>query len=289
MRALKISQQITNCDSNSLELYLKEIGKIAVLSTEKENILTARISEGDRKALEELINANLRFVVSVAKQYQNMGVKLSDLINEGNMGLIKAAERFDRTRGFKFITYAVWWIRQSIISSIADNSRMVRLPLHKIRIKNKINKAVNDFKHENFREPSTEELSDLLKLPPQNIEENLNFSNIHFLSMDEPFGEGNERMSDLMPNEDSPNPEHGLIKNSLYTDLERLLRTLKPRDANILRKFYGLNGYNAQALEDIGDDIGLTRERVRQIKEQSLKKLKNNQYSNKLLKEYISI
>ncbi|GAB1452427.1 RNA polymerase sigma factor RpoD/SigA [Draconibacterium sp.] len=289
MRALKISQQITNCDSNSLELYLKEIGKIAVLSTEKENILTARISEGDRKALEELINANLRFVVSIAKQYQNMGVKLSDLINEGNMGLIKAAERFDRTRGFKFITYAVWWIRQSIISSIAENSRMVRLPLHKIRIKNKINKAVNDFKHENFREPSTEELSDLLKLPPQNIEENLNFSNIHFLSMDEPFGEGNERMSDLMPNEDSPNPENGLIKNSLYTDLERLLRTLKPRDANILRKFYGLNGYNAQALEDIGDDIGLTRERVRQIKEQSLKKLKNNQYSNKLLKEYISI
>lgn len=289
MRALKISQQITNCDSNSLELYLKEIGKIAVLSTEKENILTARISEGDRKALEELINANLRFVVSIAKQYQNMGVKLSDLINEGNMGLIKAAERFDRTRGFKFITYAVWWIRQSIISSIAENSRMVRLPLHKIRIKNKISKAVNDFKHENFREPSTEELSDLLKLPPQNIEENLNFSNIHFLSMDEPFGEGNERMSDLMPNEDSPNPENGLIKNSLYTDLERLLRTLKPRDANILRKFYGLNGYNAQALEDIGDDIGLTRERVRQIKEQSLKKLKNNQYSNKLLKEYISI
>jgi RNA polymerase primary sigma factor len=289
MRALKISQQITNCDSNSLELYLKEIGKIAVLSTEKENILTARISEGDRKALEELINANLRFVVSIAKQYQNMGLKLSDLINEGNMGLIKAAERFDRTRGFKFITYAVWWIRQSIISSIAENSRMVRLPLHKIRIKNKISKAVNDFKHENFREPSTEELSDLLKLPPQNIEENLNFSNIHFLSMDEPFGEGNERMSDLMPNEDSPNPENGLIKNSLYTDLERLLRTLKPRDANILRKFYGLNGYNAQALEDIGDDIGLTRERVRQIKEQSLKKLKNNQYSNKLLKEYISI
>jgi RNA polymerase primary sigma factor len=289
MRQLIISHQITNRDSNSLELYLKEISKIEVLSTEKEIVLASRISEGDHQALGELVNANLRFVVSVAKQYQNMGIKLSDLINEGNLGLIKAAERFDKTRGFKFITYAVWWIRQSIMQAIAENSRIVRLPVHKIGLKNKISKAFNHLSHEYFREPTIEELSDLLELQPVIVEDAMNFSHFHYLSMDAPLGEGNESMYDLMLNEDSPNPESGLIKNSLRTDIERLLSTLKTRDANILRCFFGLNGYMAKPLDKIGDDFGLTRERVRQIKEKSLEKLKNHQYSNQLLKEYICI
>jgi RNA polymerase primary sigma factor len=270
-------------------MYLCEISKIAILSPEKETELAGRVAEGDTQALGELVNANLRFVVSVAKQYQNMGIRLSDLINEGNLGLIKAAKRFDRTRGFKFITYAVWWIRQSIMQAIAENSRTVRLPLHKIGLKNKINKAFNHLSHENFREPTIDELSVLLEMQPVIIEDAITFTNVHFLSMDEPLGEGNESMYDQMMNEDSPNPEFGLIKNSLRTDIERLLCTLNPRDANILRYFFGLNGYIAQPLDKIGDDFGLTRERVRQIKEQSLEKLKNHQYSNKLLKEYICI
>jgi len=289
MRALKISHQITNRDSLTLEMYFSEISKIAIMSPEKEIEMAGRVTDGDTQALGELVKANLRFVVSVAKQYQNMGIKLSDLINEGNLGLIKAAKRFDRTRGFKFITYAVWWIRQSIMQAIAENSRMVRLPVHKIGLKNKIAKAFNHLSHENFREPTIDELSDLLEIQPVIIEDALNFTNTHFLSMDEPLGEGNESMYDLMLNEDSPNPESGLIKNSLRTDIERLLNTLKPRDAYILRNFFGLNGYNPQPIEQIGDDIGLTRERVRQIKEQSLEKLKNHQYSNKLLKEYTCI
>lgn len=287
MRALKISHQITNRDSNSLELYLKEIGKIEILSAEKEILLASRIREGDRQALGELVNANLRFVVSVAKQYQNLGIKLSDLINEGNLGLIKAAEKFDSTKGFKFITYAVWWIRQAIMQAIAENSRMVRIPVNKIVLKNKISKAFNHLSHEYFREPTIEELSDLMKLQPVIIEDAINFTNIHYLSMDKALGEGDENMYDLMLNEDSPNPESGLITNSLRTDIERLLGTLKPRDANILRYFFGLNGYCAIPLDKIGDDFGLTRERVRQIKEKSIEKLKKHQYSNMLLKEYI--
>jgi RNA polymerase primary sigma factor len=289
MRALKISHQITNRDNLSLDMYLREISKIEILSPEKEFVLAGRISEGDSHALEELVKANLRFVVSVAKQYQNMGIKLSDLINEGNVGLIKAAERFDRSRGFKFITYAVWWIRQSIMQAIAENSRIVRLPVHKIGLKNKISKAFNHFSHEFFREPTIEELSDLLELQPVIIEDAMNFSNFHYLSMDAPLGEGNESMCDLMLNEDSPSPESGLIKNSLSTDIERLLNTLNARDANILRYFFGLNGYIAKPLDKIGDDFGLSRERVRQIKEQSLEKLKNNHFSNQLLKEYICV
>ena len=289
MRALKISTQITNRDSLTLEMYLGEISKIAVLSPEQEAELAGRVANGDTRAFEELVKANLRFVVSVAKQYQNMGIKLVDLINEGNLGLIKAAQRFDKTRGFKFITYAVWWIRQAIMKAISENSRIVRLPVNKIGLKNKISKASNQLSHEFFREPTIEELSHLMEIQPAIIEESMNFLNSHFMSMDAPLGEGNESMSDMMLNEDSPSPESGLIKNSLRTDIERLLNTLKPRDANILRYFFGLNGYVAQPIDKIGDDFGLTQERVRQIKERSLEKLKSNQFSNQLLKEYISI
>lgn len=289
MRALKISTQITTRDSATLDMYLSEISKIAILSPDKELELAGRVAEGDTQALGELVKANLRFVVSVAKQYQNKGIKLVDLINEGNLGLIKAAKRFDRTRGFKFITYAVWWIRQAIMQAIAENSRIVRLPVHKIGLKNKISKAFNQLSHEYFREPTIEELSDLMELQPVIIENAMNVLNAHFMSIDVPLGEGNESMSDLMLNEDSPSPESGLIKNSLRTDIERLLNTLKPRDAYILRNFFGLNGYIAQPIEQIGDDIGLTRERVRQIKDQSLEKLKNHNFSNQLLQEYICV
>jgi RNA polymerase primary sigma factor len=289
MRALKISNQITNRDSLTLEMYLSEISKIPVLSTEQEIVVAERVALGDTQALGELVKANLRFVVSVAKQYQNNGIKLVDLINEGNLGLIKAAQRFDKSRGFKFITYAVWWIRQAIIKAIAENSRTVRLPVNKIGLKNKISKAFNQLSHEFFREPTIEELSESTELQPVIIENAMNFLNSHYMSIDIPVGEGNESMSDLMLNEDSPSPESGLIKNSLTTDIERVLSTLKPRDANILRNFYGLNGYVAQPIDKIGNDFGLTQERVRQIKERSLEKLKSNQFSNLLLKEYISI
>jgi RNA polymerase primary sigma factor len=289
MRALKITYQITNRDSATLDMYLSEISKIAVLTAEKEVELAGRITDGDTRALEELVKGNLRFVVSVAKQYQNMGIKLVDLINEGNLGLIKAAQRFDKTRGFKFITYAVWWIRQAIMQAIAENSRIVRLPLHKIGLKNKISKAFNRLSHEFFREPTIEELSDSLELQPEIVENAMHFLKSHYISMDVPVGEGNDSLCDLMLNEDSPNPESGLITNSLRTDIERLLNILKPRDANILRNFFGLNGFIAQPIEKIGDDFGLTRERVRQIKEQSLEKLKSHHFSNQLLKEYISI
>jgi len=287
MRALKIFTQITNRESLTLDMYLSEISKISVLSTEQEVELAKRITDGDTRALGELVKANLRFVVSVAKQYQNKGIKLVDLINEGNLGLIKAAQRFDYTRGFKFITYAVWWIRQAIMQGIAENSRIVRLPVHKIGLKNKISKTLNQLSHEFFREPTIDELSESMEMQPADIEEAMYLLNNHYMSMDAPLGEGNESMSDLMLNEDSPSPESGLIKNSLSTDIERLLNTLKPRDANILRYYFGLNGYVAQPIDKIGDDFGLTQERVRQIKERSLEKLKSHQFSNQLLKEYI--
>lgn len=289
MRALKISNQITNRESITLDIYLSEISKIALLSEEKEVELAGRVANGDSQALVELINANLRFVVSVAKQYQNKGITLVDLINEGNLGLIKAAQRFDKTRGFKFITYAVWWIRQSIMQAIAEKSRIVRLPVNKIGLKNKISTAINQLSHEFFREPTIDELSDLMELQPATIEEAMNSVNSNHISMDAPFGDGNESMCDQMLNEDSPSPESELIKNSLHTDIERLLTTLKPRDANILRHFFGLNGNTAQPIDQIGTTFGLTQERVRQIKEKSLEKLKSHHFSNQLLKEYINI
>lgn len=289
MRALKISYQITNRESLTLDMYLSEIGKIAMLTAEQEVELAGRVTNGDSQALGELIKANLRFVVSVAKQYQNMGITLVDLINEGNLGLIKAAQRFDKTRGFKFITYAVWWIRQAIMQAIAEKSRIVRLPVNKIGLKNKISKAVNQLSHEFLREPTIEELSDLMELQPEIVEDAMNFLNSHYISMDAPLSEGNESMWDYMLHEDSPSPESVLVRNSLSTDIERLLKTLKPRDATILRFYFGLNGNIAKPIEKIGNDLGLTRERVRQIKENSLKKLKNHQFSGQLLKEYISI
>ncbi len=286
MRQLKITKQVTNRDTLSLDKYLHEIGKVELLSAEKEVELAKRIRKGDREALELLIKANLRFDVSVSKQYQNQGLSLPDLINEGNLGLIKAAERFDETRGFKFISYAVWWIRQSILQALAEQARIVRLPLNKIGSINKINKAFNKLEQEYQREPTVEEVADLMETRPELIEDAMTFSSIH-VSMDAPLRdeEAND-MYDVMLNEDSPSPDTELIDNSLRKEIERSLSTLGDREAEILRFYFGLNGYQPHTLEEIGDEFGLTRERVRQIKEKAIKKLKN-QYRNRLLKSYL--
>lgn len=286
MRQLKITKQVTNRDTLSLDKYLHEIGKVELLSAEKEVELAKRIKKGDRKALETLIKANLRFVVSVSKQYQNQGLGLPDLINEGNLGLIKAAERFDETRGFKFISYAVWWIRQSILQSLAEQARIVRLPLNKIGSINKINKAFNKLEQEFQREPTIEEVANLMESKPEIIEDALNYSNGH-VSMDAPLRDeevGN--MYDVMMNDESPEPDEMLINGSLRKEIERSLSTLGNRESDILRHYFGLNGKQPQTLEEIGDEFGLTRERVRQIKEKAIKKLKN-QYRNRLLKAYL--
>ena len=286
MRQLKITKQVTNRDTLSLDKYLHEIGKVELLSAEKEVELAKRIKKGDREALETLIKANLRFVVSVSKQYQNQGLSLPDLINEGNLGLIKAAERFDETRGFKFISYAVWWIRQSILQALAEQARIVRLPLNKIGSINKINKAFNKLEQEFQREPTAEEIAATMELKPDLIEDSMNFSNVH-VSMDAPLRdeEGNT-MYDVMLNEDSPLPDEELMDSSLRQEIERSLATLGEREAEILRYYFGLKGYQQHTLEEIGDEFGLTRERVRQIKEKAIKKLKN-QYRNRLLKTYL--
>ncbi len=286
MRQLKITKQVTNRDTLSLDKYLHEIGKVELLSAEKEVELAKRIKKGDRKALETLIKANLRFVVSVSKQYQNQGLSLPDLINEGNLGLIKAAERFDETRGFKFISYAVWWIRQSILQALAEQARIVRLPLNKIGSINKINKAFNKLEQEFQREPTVEEIAELMEARPEMIEDSLNFSSVH-VSMDAPIREEEaNNMYDVMLNDDSPSPDNSLIDSSLRKEIERSLSTLGDREAEILRFYFGLNGYQPHTLEEIGDEFGLTRERVRQIKEKAIKKLKN-QYRNRLLKSYL--
>lgn len=286
MRQLKITKQVTNRDTLSLDKYLHEIGKVELLSAEKEVELAKRINKGDRKALETLIKANLRFVVSVSKQYQNQGLSLPDLINEGNLGLIKAAERFDETRGFKFISYAVWWIRQSILQALAEQARIVRLPLNKIGSINKINKAFNKLEQEFQREPTTDEVAALMETKAELIEDSLNFSGIH-ISMDAPLREEEaNNMYDVMLNEDSLVPDEKLMDNSLRLEIERSLGTLGDREAEILRFYFGLNGYQPHTLEEIGDEFGLTRERVRQIKEKAIKKLKN-QYRNRLLKSYL--
>ncbi|RIH64503.1 RNA polymerase sigma factor RpoD/SigA [Mariniphaga sediminis] len=286
MRQLKITKQVTNRDTLSLDKYLHEIGKVELLSAEKEVELAKRIKKGDRKALETLIKANLRFVVSVSKQYQNQGLSLPDLINEGNLGLIKAAERFDETRGFKFISYAVWWIRQSILQALAEQSRIVRLPLNKIGSINKINKAFNKLEQEFQRDPTTDEVAELMESRPDLIEDAMNFSNVH-VSMDAPLrDEEVNNMYDVMLNEDSPSPDSGLINHSLRKEIERSLSTLAEREADILRYYFGLNGCPPHTLEEIGDAFGLTRERVRQIKEKAIKKLRN-QYRNRLLKAYL--
>ncbi len=286
MRQLKITKQVTNRDTLSLDKYLHEIGKVELLSAEKEVELAKRIKKGDREALETLIKANLRFVVSVSKQYQNQGLSLPDLINEGNLGLIKAAERFDETRGFKFISYAVWWIRQSILQALAEQARIVRLPLNKIGSINKINKAFNKLEQEFQREPTVEEIADIMEMKPDLIEDSMNSSGSH-VSMDAPLRdeEGNN-LYDVMLNEDSPKPDDELMDNSLRQEIERSLATLGEREAEILRYYFGLKGYQQHTLEEIGDEFGLTRERVRQIKEKAIKKLKN-QYRNRLLKSYL--
>ncbi len=286
MRQLKITKQVTNRDTLSLDKYLHEIGKVELLSAEKEVELAKRIKKGDKNALETLIKGNLRFVVSVSKQYQNQGLSLPDLINEGNLGLIKAASRFDETRGFKFISYAVWWIRQSILQALAEQARIVRLPLNKIGSINKINKAFNKLEQEFQREPTIDEVAELMESKPEIIEDSMNFSNTH-VSMDAPLRdeEAND-LYDVMLNDDSPSPDNELIDGSLRKEIERSLSTLGEREAEILRYYFGLKGYQPHTLEEIGDEFGLTRERVRQIKEKAIKKLKN-QYRNRLLKSYL--
>jgi RNA polymerase primary sigma factor len=286
MRQLKITKQVTNRDTLSLDKYLHEIGKVELLSADKEVELAKRIKKGDREALETLIKANLRFVVSVSKQYQNQGLSLPDLINEGNLGLIKAAERFDETRGFKFISYAVWWIRQSILQALAEQARIVRLPLNKIGSINKINKAFSKLEQEFQREPTVEEIAEIMEMRTDLVEDSMNSSSVH-VSMDAPLREEEaNNMYDVMMNEDSPDPDESLINNSLRQEIERSLATLGDREAEILRYYFGLNGYQQHTLEEIGDEFGLTRERVRQIKEKAIKKLKN-QYRNRLLKSYL--
>ena len=285
MRQLKITKSITNRESASLDKYLQEIGREDLITVEEEVELAGRIRQGDRAALEKLTRANLRFVVSVAKQYQNQGLSLPDLINEGNMGLIKAAEKFDETRGFKFISYAVWWIRQSILQALAEQARIVRLPLNQVGSLNKINKALQRFEQLYERRPSAEELAELLDIPVEKIAETLKMSGRH-VSVDAPFVEGEDNsLIDVMVNEDSPNADRGLINESLSKEIDRALATLTDREAEIVRKFFGI-GMPEMTLEEIGEEFGLTRERVRQIKEKAIRRLRNNSRS-KLLKTYL--
>ncbi|MEI7526850.1 MAG: RNA polymerase sigma factor RpoD/SigA [Mariniphaga sp.] len=288
MRQLRISKQITNRDAASLDLYLHEISKLSLISAEEEVNLARAIRTGDRKALETLIRSNLRFVVSVAKQYQNQGLTLPDLINEGNLGLIKAAERFDETRGFKFISYAVWWIRQSILQAIAEQSRIVRLPLNKIGSILKINNAFIKLEQDFQREPMPEEIASLLKLEPAIIEEALQTSNFH-ISADAPLRESeNEEYTlyDTLINNDEPSPDLSLMTSSLKIEIERALATLDQREAQILRYNFGLIGEHALSIDEIAVVMSLTRERVRQLKMKALKKLKNI-YKNRLLRGFL--
>jgi len=285
MRQLKITKSITNRESASLDKYLQEIGREDLITVEEEVELAQRIHKGDRAALEKLTRANLRFVVSVAKQYQNQGLSLPDLINEGNLGLIKAAEKFDETRGFKFISYAVWWIRQSILQALAEQSRIVRLPLNQVGSLNKINKALSKFEQENERIPSPEELAEELDIPVDKIADTMKVSGRH-ISMDAPFVEGEDNtLLDVMVNEDSPDTDHILINESLSQEIERALSTLSEREHQIIKKFFGL-GVPAMTLEEIGDELGLTRERVRQIKEKAIRRLRTSSKS-KSLKSYL--
>ncbi len=286
MRQLKITKQVTNRETLSLDKYLHEIGKVDLLTAEKEVELAKRIKKGDRAALEALIKANLRFVVSVSKQYQNQGLSLPDLINEGNLGLIKAAERFDETRGFKFISYAVWWIRQSILQALAEQSRIVRLPLNRIGSINKINRTFSKLEQEYQREPTAAEVAKILETTAEVVEDSMKLSN-HHVSMDAPMrDEDDNNLYDVMLNDESPSPDDELMNNSLKKEIERTLMTLDEREAEILKYYFGLGGYRQHTLEEIGSLLNLTRERVRQIKEKSIKRLKNN-YRNRLLKAYL--
>ncbi len=285
MRQLKITKSITNRESASLDKYLQEIGKYELISVEEEVELAQRIRKGDQRAIEKLTRANLRFVVSVAKQYQNQGLSLPDLINEGNLGLIKAAEKFDETRGFKFISYAVWWIRQSIMQAINEQSRIVRLPLNQVSSLSKYNKAVSRFEQENERKPTAEELADILELPQDKVIDTMRVSGRH-VSVDAPFVAGEDNsLLDVLENPDSPNADSKLMNESLSKEIERAFATLTERERTILKLSFGINGPE-MSLEEIGDKFGLTRERVRQIKEKAIRRLRNTSRSN-LLKAYL--
>ncbi|MBP3202489.1 MAG: sigma-70 family RNA polymerase sigma factor [Bacteroidales bacterium] len=285
MRQLKITKSITNRESASLDKYLQEIGREELVTPDEEVELAQRIRKGDQEALEKLTRANLRFVVSVAKQYQNQGLSLPDLINEGNLGLIKAAEKFDETRGFKFISYAVWWIRQSILQALAEQSRIVRLPLNQVGSLNKINKALSKFEQENERQPSNEELAEMIDVPKDKISDTLRVGSRH-VSVDAPFVEGEDNsLLDVLPNDDSPSADRGLVNESLNTEIERALSTLTDREREIIKSFFGI-GCQEMTLEEIGERFGLTRERVRQIKEKAIRRLKSPSRS-KLLKSYL--
>ena len=286
MRQLKISKQITNRESQSLDKYLQEIGKVDLLTPDEEVGLAQRIREGDQQALEKLTKANLRFVVSVAKQYQNQGLSLGDLINEGNLGLIKAAQRFDETRGFKFISYAVWWIRQSILQALAEQSRIVRLPLNRVGSLNKISKTFSELEQKYEREPSPDELAEVLDVATAEVVDTMKISGRH-ISMDAPFVQGEENsLLDVLENENDDTPDHELLNDSLRKEVQRALSTLTQRESDVIALYFGLNGEHAMTLEEIGEKFNLTRERVRQIKEKAIRRLRHTSRS-KALKPYL--
>ncbi len=286
MRQLKISKTVTNRDTPSLDKYLHEIGKVELITADEEVELARRIKTGEQEALTKLVNANLRFVVSVSKQYQNQGLSLPDLINEGNLGLIKAAQRFDETRGFKFISYAVWWIRQSILQALAEQARIVRLPLNKIGSINKINKAFSRLEQEFEREPTADEIAVALDMVPREVKEYLKSSGKH-VSMDAPLAPDEDSdMYDVFVTDEITLPDKQLINESLKKEIDRILTTLSPREADIVRMYYGLNEKHQHTLEEIGEQFDLTRERVRQIKEKAIRRLKHTSKS-KLLKKYL--
>ena len=286
MRQLKITKQVTNRETASLDKYLQEIGKVDLITADEEVELAQRIKAGDMRALEKLTKANLRFVVSVAKQYQNQGLTLPDLIYEGNLGLIKAAKRFDETRGFKFISYAVWWIRQSILQALAEQSRIVRLPLNKIGSINKINKTFAFLEQSHERPPSAEEIANELDMTISDVKESMKNSGRH-VSMDAPLVEGEDsNLYDVLRSGESPNPDRDLMHESLKTEIERALETLTPREADVIRLYFGLGEQHPMTLEEIGETFDLTRERVRQIKEKAIRRLKHTSRS-KILKTYL--
>jgi RNA polymerase primary sigma factor len=286
MRQLKISKQITNRESQSLDKYLQEIGKVDLLTPDEEVELAKRIREGDQMALERLTKANLRFVVSVAKQYQNQGLSLGDLINEGNLGLIKAAQRFDETRGFKFISYAVWWIRQSILQALAEQSRIVRLPLNRVGSLNKISKTFSELEQKYEREPSPDELAEVLDVTTSEIVDTMKISGRH-VSMDAPFVQGEENsLLDVLENDGEDTPDGELMNDSLRREVQRALSTLTQREADVITLYFGLNGEHSMTLEEIGEKFNLTRERVRQIKEKAIRRLRHTSRS-KALKPYL--
>jgi RNA polymerase primary sigma factor len=286
MRQLKISKQITNRESQSLDKYLQEIGKVDLLTPDEEVELAKRIRDGDQLALEKLTKANLRFVVSVAKQYQNQGLSLGDLINEGNLGLIKAAQRFDETRGFKFISYAVWWIRQSILQALAEQSRIVRLPLNRVGSLNKISKTFSELEQKYEREPSPDELAEVLEVTTSEVVDTLKISGRH-VSMDAPFVQGEENsLLDVLENDGEDTPDSELINDSLRKEVQRALATLTMREAEVITFYFGLNGEHSMTLEEIGEKFNLTRERVRQIKEKAIRRLRHTSRS-KALKPYL--